>query len=71
LTDTIVVFTGKKAGGERRPDRGAVLVLVVEGSVLDLEALAVEGVVLRLLGDGSNEVVPADVSKSSGSNSTG
>ena len=33
------------------------LVLVEERLVLDLEALTVEGVVLRLLGDGGNEVV--------------
>jgi hypothetical protein len=42
------------------------LVLVVKRSVLDLKALAVEGVVLRLLGNGSNEVVPIFVSRSSG-----
>jgi hypothetical protein len=66
LGDAVVVFASKKAGGERRPDGGAVLVLVVERSVLDLETLTVEGVVLRLLGDGSNEVVPEFVSRSSG-----
>lgn len=56
--DAVVVLAGEKTGGERRPDGGAVLELVVERGVLDLEALAVEGVVLRLLGDGSDEVVP-------------
>jgi hypothetical protein len=62
LGDAVVVLAGKKTGSERRPDGGAVLVLVVERSILDLEALAVEGIVLRLLGDRSNEVVPAHVS---------
>jgi hypothetical protein len=63
LGDAVVVLASKETGGERRPDGGAVLVLIVERSVLDLEALTVEGVVLRLLGDGSNEVVPVYVSK--------
>ena len=58
LGDTVVVLAGEETGGKRRPDGGAVLVLVVERSVLDLEALTVEGVVLRLLSDRSNEVVP-------------
>ena len=62
LGDAVVVLASQKTRGERRPDGGAVLVLVVERSVLNLEALTVEGVVLRLLGDGSNEVVPTDVS---------
>jgi len=58
LGDTVVVLAGEETRGQRRPDGGAVLVLVVERSVLDLEALTVEGVVLRLLSDRSNEVVP-------------
>ena len=58
LGDAVVVFASEETGGKRRPDSGAVLVLVVEGSVLDLEALAVESVVLRLLSDGSDKVVP-------------
>ena len=62
LGDTVVVLASKETRGQRRPDGGAVLVLVVERSVLDLEALTVEGVVLRLLSDGSNEVVPVCVS---------
>ena len=62
LGDAVVVLASKETGGERRPDGGAVLVLIVERSVLDLEALTVEGVVLRLLGDGGNEVVPTRVS---------
>ena len=60
LGDAVVVLAGEETGGKRRPDGGTVLVLVVERSVFDLEALAVEGVVLRLLGDGSNEVVPVN-----------
>ena len=60
LGNAVVVFASEETGGERRPDSGTVLVLVVEGSVLDLEALTVEGVVLRLLGDGSDEVVPGN-----------
>lgn len=58
LGNTVVVLASKKTRGKRRPDGGAVLVLVVKRGVLDLEALTVEGVVLRLLSDGSNEVVP-------------
>jgi hypothetical protein len=58
LGNTVVVLASEETRGERRPDSGTVLVLVVERSVLDLEALTVEGVVLGLLGDGSNEVVP-------------
>ena len=65
LGDAVVVLASKKTRGERRPDGGAVLVLVVERSVLDLEALTVEGVVLGLLSDGSNEVVPMYVSRPS------
>ena len=63
LGDAVVVLASEETRGERGPDGGAVLVLVVERSVLNLEALTVEGVVLRLLGDGSNEVVPTDVSE--------
>jgi hypothetical protein len=58
LGDAVVVLASEETGGERRPDGGAVLVLVVERSVLNLETLTVEGVVLRLLGDGSDKVVP-------------
>jgi hypothetical protein len=61
LGDAVVVLAGEKTRSERRPDGGAVLVLVVEWSVLNLEALTVEGVVLRLLSDRSNEVVPVCV----------
>jgi hypothetical protein len=62
LGDAVVVLAGEETRSERRPDGGAVLVLVVERSVLDLKALTVESVVLRLLSDGSNEVIPAHVS---------
>lgn len=62
LGDAVVVLASKEARGKRRPDGGSVLVLVVKRGVLNLEALTVEGVVLRLLGDGSNEVVPVHVS---------
>jgi hypothetical protein len=58
LGDAIVVLASEETRGKRRPDGGTVLVLVVEGSVLNLEALTVEGVVLGLLGDGSDKVVP-------------
>ena len=57
LGDAVVVLAREQAAGERRPDRGAVLELLEERGVFDLEALAVEGVVLRLLGDGGDEVV--------------
>ena len=62
LGNAVIVLASKKTRGERGPNGSAVLVLVVERSVLDLEALTVEGVVLRLLGDGGNEVVPTRVS---------
>lgn len=58
LGNAVVVLAGEQAGGERRPDGGAILVLVVERGVLDFKPLTVEGVVLRLLGDGGNQVVP-------------
>lgn len=58
LGDAVVVLSGEETGGQRGPDGGAVLELLVQRRVLDLEALAVEGVVLRLLGDGGDEVVP-------------
>lgn len=58
LGDAVVVLAGEETGGQRGPDGGAVLELLVQRRVLDLEALAVEGVVLRLLGDGGDEVVP-------------
>lgn len=51
LRDAIVVLASQETGGERRPNGGAVLELVEEGSVFDFESLAMEGVVLRLLGD--------------------
>ena len=57
LGDAVVVLAGQKTGSERRPDGSTVLVLVVERSILDLETLSVECIVLRLLDDGSNKVV--------------
>lgn len=55
--DAVVIFAGQEAAGERGPDGGAVLELLEQGGVFDFEALAVEGVVLRLFGDGGDEVV--------------
>ena len=57
LGNAVVVLAGEQAAGKRRPDGGAVAVLLEERSVLVLEALAVEGVVLGLLDDGGNQVV--------------
>ena len=57
LRNAVVVLAGQKTGSERRPDGSTVLVLVVEGGVLDLETLSVECVVLGLLSNGSNQVV--------------
>jgi hypothetical protein len=51
------VFSSEETRGKRGPDSGSVLVLIVQRSKFDLEALAVEGVVLRLLGNGSDQVV--------------
>lgn len=47
--NTVVVLSGEETAGKRGPDGGSVLELVVEGSVLDLEALTVQSVILRLL----------------------
>ena len=55
--DAVVVFPRQKPARKRRPDRRAVAELVEQRRVFDLEALAVEGVVLRLFGDGGDEVV--------------
>lgn len=49
--DAVVVLSGQKTAGKRGPDGGSVLELVVQGCVLNFEALTVEGVVLRLLND--------------------
>lgn len=57
LGDAVVVLARQQAAGERAPDGGAVVELVEQGLELDLEALAVEGVVLGLLGDGGDQVV--------------
>jgi hypothetical protein len=62
LGNAFVVLAGEEATGERRPDGGAILVLVKKWFIFYLESLAVEGVVLRLLGDGRNEIVPTEVS---------
>lgn len=57
LGDAVVVLSGQETRCQGRPDGGAVAELLVEGSVLDLEALAVEGVVLGLLDNRGDEVV--------------
>jgi hypothetical protein len=57
LGNTVVVLAGQETRGQRRPDGSTVLELVVQRSVLNLEALAVEGIVLRLLDYRSNEIV--------------
>jgi hypothetical protein len=55
--DAVVVLASQETGSKRRPDGGTVLVLVVQRSILDLETLSVEGVVLGLLSNGSDQVV--------------
>lgn len=55
--NAIIVLASQKTGSERRPDGSTVLELVVQRSVLNLETLSVECIVLRLLGNGCNEVV--------------
>jgi hypothetical protein len=57
LWNAVVVLASKKTRREWRPDSSAVLELVKERSVLNFEALAVESIVLRLLGDRCNQVV--------------
>ena len=47
----VVVLAGQQAGRERTPDRGAEADVAVEPRVFVLDALAMEQVVLRLLGD--------------------
>ena len=55
--DAVVVFPRQEPARQRRPDRRAVAELVEQRRVFDLESLAVECVVLRLFGDGGDEVV--------------
>ena len=55
--NAVVVFSRQKPTRQGRPNRRAVAELVEQRRVFDLEALAVEGVVLRLLGDWGDEVV--------------
>lgn len=58
LRDAVVVLARQQSRRERRPDGRAVLELLEQRRVLDLEPLPVEGVVLRLLDHGGDEVVP-------------
>jgi hypothetical protein len=55
--DPVVVLARQETRCQGRPDGGAVLELLVQRRVLLLEALAVEGIVLRLLDNGRNQVV--------------
>ena len=55
--DAVIVFPRQKPARQGRPYRRAVAELVEQRRVFDLEAFAVEGVVLRLFGDGGDEVV--------------
>jgi len=57
LGDTLVVLTGQKTGSKGTPDGGPVLILLIQRLILALKPLAVEGIVLRLFGDRSDEVV--------------
>ena len=55
--DAVVVFPCQEPTRQWRPDRRAVAELVEQRRVFNLEALAVEGVVLRLFGNWGDEVV--------------
>ena len=55
--DAVVVFPRQKPARQGRPYRRAVAELVEQRRVFDLEAFAVEGIILRLFGDGGDEVV--------------
>ncbi len=55
--DAVAVLAGEQAGGERAPDRVAVVELRVDPGVLRFDLGAFEDVVLALLGDGPVEVV--------------
>lgn len=57
LGDAVVVLSSQETRGQGRPDGGTVVELLEEGLILDLEALTVEGVVLGLLDNRSDEVV--------------
>lgn len=57
IWDSVVVFPGKETRGKGRPDRCTVPIDFVEGGVLLFETLAGEEVVLRLVRDGSDEIV--------------
>ena len=56
LGHAVVVLARQQARRERAPDGGAVRELLVQRRVLDLEAVPVEAVVLRLLHDGRDQV---------------
>lgn len=55
--DAVVVLAGEETAGQRTPDSSTVAQLVKQRLELNLKALTVEGIVLRLLGHGGNEVV--------------
>jgi hypothetical protein len=55
LRNSVVVFAGEQAAGEGRPDRRGHAAVFVQVRILLLEALAMEGIVLRLLDDGTGE----------------
>lgn len=57
LWDAVVILASEKTRGEWRPDGRAILELLIERRVLNLEALTVERVVLRLLSDWRDQVV--------------
>jgi hypothetical protein len=52
---SVVVLAGEQAAGEGRPDRCGHAAVFVQGRILLLEALAMEGIVLRLFDDGTSE----------------
>ena len=56
--NAVAVLAGEQPRGQRAPRRGAVAELVEQVGVLDLDALPLEQVVLRLLGDRLVQVMP-------------
>ena len=57
LWNALVVFPCQQTRSQWRPDGCTVLELLIQRGVLDFKALTVEGVVLWLVGDWSDEVV--------------
>src|SRR5271154_2428646 len=57
VRNTVVVLAGQETTCEGRPNCGAVMVKLVQGSIFLLETIASEEIVLWLVSNGSNQIV--------------